>query len=329
MPQEVCYFPLDRRRFEFKVGLHKLGTDFGNADADTKVFQIDASFDCYRRSKLRARAECLSKYYQLCHYRPTVAREVACFIIHRLAHEYPDYFNVEQPKGGGTVLNCALTSEVLVFGADMQLIEAKGQVEPPYVSSLDALACQTQEDLVILRAATGRQWLSAVHLCFPNHWAAEDKIGRSFADIHSRVPGIEKITASAVALVNAMIYKGPYVRFAWGLSTDTHLNHHPQPRLGVPEYAWQGRTFSQTRPRLWLRVERQTSWGFPQEAAALFTIRTYFTDCREIKRSPSKLKALSCAIESMTPETLRYKGIADAKAEILRWLRSAETSIQE
>ena len=126
-----------------------------------------------------------------------------------------------------------------------------------------------------------------------------------------------------------MIYKGPYVRFAWGLSTDTYLNHHPHPRLDVPEYAWQGRTFSQTRPRLWLRVERQTSWGFPQIAAALFTIRTYFTDCREIKRNPSKLNALTCAIESMTPEILRYKGIADAKAEILCWLRAAETSTQE
>jgi hypothetical protein len=329
-PSKVRYFPLDRHRFELRAGLHILGTNFGNGEADTKVFQIDARFDRYRRSKLRARAERLSKYYQLRQYTPTVARQIARFITYRLAQEHAGYFSVEQVTGGGTVLNCALTSEALVFGTDMQLIEveANSQVDPPYVSSLDALACQIQEDLAVLRAAD-QHWLSAMHLCFPNHWAAEEKIGRSFAEIHSPVPGIEKISARAAALVDAMIYKGPYVRFAWGISTDTHLNHHPQPRPDVPQHAWQGRTFSRTRPELWLRVERQTSWGFPQIAAALFTIHTYFTHCRQIRRDPSKLARLTCAIESMTPEILRYKGIADAKPEILRWLRSAEASTQK
>ncbi len=328
VPPEVCYFPLDRHRFELKAGLHILGTDFGNGDADTKVFQIDASFDRYRRCKLRGRAERLSKYYQLHEYTPAVAQQIARFIIYRLAHEHAGYFSVEQRTDGSTVLNCALTSEVLVFGADMQLTEAKSQVDPPYASSLDALACQTQEDLAVLRVAD-RQWLSAVHLCFPNHWAAEEKIGRNFAEIHSPVPGIEKISARASALVDAMIYKGPYVRFAWGLSTDTHLNHHPQPRPNIAQHVWQGRTFNRTRPELWLRIERQTSWGFPLIAAALFTIRTYFADCRQIRRDPAKLARLTCAIESMTPETLRYKGIADTKPEILRWLRSAKASTQK
>lgn len=325
---EIYYFPLDRQRFEFKAGLHILGTDFGNGDADTKVFQIDASFDHYRLCKLRARAERLSKYYQLHQYTPAVAQQIARFIAYRLTQEHASDFSVEQRTHGGTVLNCALTGEALVFGADMQLIEAKSQVDPPYVSSLDALACQTQEDLAVLRVAD-RQWLSAVHLCFPNHWAAEEKIGRNFAEIHSPVPGMEKISARAHALVDAMIYKGPYVRFAWGLSTDTHLNHHPQSRPDVPQHAWQGRAFSRTRPELWLRIERQTSWGFPQIAAALFTIRTYFTDCRQIRRDSSKLARLTSAIESMTPDTLRYKGIADAKPEILRWLRSPEASTQK
>ncbi len=325
IPPEVCYFPLDRRRFELKAGLYVLGTDFGNGEADTKVFQIDASFDRYRRSKLRARSERLSKYYQLHQYTAAVAQQIARFIAYRLAQEHAGYFSVEQRTRGGMVLDCVLTREALVFGADMQLIEAKSQVDPPYVSSLDALACQMQEDLAVLRVGD-RQWLSAVHLCFPNHWAAEEKIGRNFAEIHNPVPGIEKISARAGALVDAMIYKGPYVRFAWGLSTDTHLNHHPQPRPDVPQHAWQGRTFNPARPQLWLRVERQTSWGFPQIAATLFTIRTYFTDCQKIRQDSSKLARLTGAIESMTPQTLRYKGIADAKSEILRWLRPPEAS---
>lgn len=328
VPPEVCYFPLDRGRFQFKAGLHVLGTDFGNGDADTKVFQIDANFDRYRECKLLARAERLSKYHQLHQYSPAVAQQISRFVVNRLAEEYARYFSVEQRTDGGTALNCVLTGEVLIFAPDMRLIEARGQVDPPYVSSLDALACQIQEDLAVFRM-TDQQWLSAVHLCFPNHWAAEEKIGRSFAEIHSPIPGIEKISAGAAALVDAMIYKGPYVRFAWGLSTDTHLNHHPQPRPDIAQHAWRGRTFDRGRPELWLRIERQTSWGFPEIAAALFTIRTYFTDCRQIKQSPSKLNRLTCAIESMTPEILQYKGIADAKPEILRWLHSPETSTRK
>ena len=328
MPSKVCYFPLDSRGFELKAGLHLLGTDFGNGDADAKVFQIDASFDRYRRAKLVARAECLSKYYRVHRYTPAVAQQVAHFIAYRLAREHPDHFSVEQQISGSTVLNCALTGEALVFAADMQLVEARNKVDPPYISALDALACQTQEDLAVFRMAD-REWLSAVHLCFPNHWAAEEKIGRSFSEIHSPVPGIGKISARGAALVDAMIYKGPYVRFAWGLSTDTHLNHHPQPRPDVAQHTWQGRTFDRARPALWLRIERQILWGFPQIAAALFTIRTYFTDCRQIKRDSGKLARLTCAIESMSLETLRYKGIANTKPEILRWLRSAEVSTQK
>ena len=322
-PPAASYFPIDRRRLELKPGLHMLGTDFGNGDADAKIFQIDASFDRYRASKLLARAERLSKYYRVHQYTPHVAQQIARFIAHRLVHEHPRYFSLEQRTNGGTALNCTLTEETLVFATNMQLIETGNRVDPPYVSSLDALACQMQEDLAVLRM-TDRQWLSAAHLCFPNHWAVEEKIGRNFAEIHSPVPGIEKISARADALVEAMIYKGPYVRFAWGLSTDTHLNHHPQPRPGIAQHLWRGRTFNLTRPGLWLRIERQASWGFPQIAAALFTIRTYFADCRQIKRDPTKLARLTCAIESMPLEILRYKGIASAKPEILRWLSSAE-----
>lgn len=327
MSTEVCYFPLGSHRYELRTGLHVLGTDFGNGDADQKVFQIDASFDHYRRAKLLARNERLSKYYQVHRYTPVVAQRVTRFIAWRLTQEHPTYFSVEQQTRGGTVLNCTLTGETLVFTADMQLLKARSEVDPPYASSLDALSCQTQEDVAVLRV-TDREWLSAVHLCFPNHWAAEEKIGRNFADIHSPVPGIGKISAKAEALVSAMIYKGPYVRFAWGLSTDTHLNHHPQRHSDIAQHDWRGRAFNSAQPKLWLRIERQTSWGFPDVAAALFTIRTYFTDCRQIKREPEKLIRLTRAIESMTPETLRYKGIAADKTEILRWLRSAQTSSQ-
>ena len=215
-PQAATYFPLDSGRYEVKTGLHKLGTDFGNGKVDTNIFQLDANLDHDRHVKLAARRERLSKYYQVHRYTPKVAGVIADFIVRCLAKEHPRYFAVEHLSRQRRVLHCALTDETLLFDADMRLIEATAEVYPPYTSSLDSLACQIQEDLAVVRLAR-HDWLSAIHLCYPNHWAAEAKIGRNFVTIHSPVPGIDKIGAKADALVKAIIYKGPYVRFVWGL----------------------------------------------------------------------------------------------------------------
>lgn len=319
--QVATYFPLGSGRYEVKAGLHRLGTDFGNGDVDAKVFQLDASFDRYRDVKLAARGERLSKYYQVHRYTPVLACVIASFIAQRLAQEHQQYFVLERLPRERSALNCELTRETLIFDADMRLIEARSDVQPPYVSSLDGLACQVQEDLAVIRLAR-HDWLSAVHLCFPNHWAAEVKIGRNFVSIHSPVPGIDKISANANALVRAMIHKGPYVRFVWGLGTDRHLNHHPESSRDVHEQDRQAAPFDFARPELWLRVERQTSWGFPQVMAALFTIHTYFTDCEEIRQDPVKSRKLVSAIESMTADALHYKRLAAARPQILSWLRS-------
>ncbi|NIO43922.1 MAG: DUF3445 domain-containing protein, partial [Burkholderiales bacterium] len=314
------YFPLDSGRYEVKTGLHRFGTDFGNGDVDAKVFQLDASFERYRNAKLAARSERLSKYYQMHRYTPALACATASFIAQRLAQEHQQYFVLEHLPRERSALNCALTRETLIFDADMRLIEVYSDVQPSYVSSLDGLACQVQEDLAVIRMAR-HDWLSAVHLCFPNHWAAEAKIGRNFVTIHSPVPGIDRISANANALVSAMVYRGPYVRFAWGLGTDRRLNQHPEPSRDVCD-GQAAAPFDLARPELWLRVERQTSWGFPQVAAALFTIRTYFTNCQDIRQDPVKSRKLLSAIESMTPAALHYKRLAAAHAQILSWLRS-------
>ncbi len=191
---------------------------------------------------------------------------------------------------------------------------------PSYTSALDALACQIQEDLaVVCRRADGSDGLAAVHLCSPNHWAAEEKIGRHFAQVHAPVAGMGLLNQRSADLIRAMIERGPYVRFAWGLGTDTRLNHHPEPPPGIPPADWQGRHFDPEHPRLFVRVERQVLWGFPQQEAALFTIRTYFRDCARL--TPQERTQLRLAISSMTPQTLAYKGLAAHHDPILEWLK--------
>ena len=68
------------------------------------------------------------------------------------------------------------------------------------------------------------------------------------------------------------------------------------------------------------RIERQVMWGLPQQEAAIFTIRTYFQDCHHIKQNPELRSQLCAAIESMTRESLIYKGLLESKPDILQWL---------
>lgn len=314
------YFPLEKGRYEVKPGLMPFGVNLGNR-ADQQVFQIDDSASQFRQFKLLARTERLTKYYQTWNYSPSVASAIAQLIVDRLTQEHPHYFHYQ--KGTINCLHNQLTGETLIFDPQWQLQQVEGStVLPPYASALDALAMQIQEDLaVVSRAADGSNWLSAIHVCYPNHWAAEEKIGKNFASVHQPVAGMEKINQRAAMIVNTMIDHRPTLRFGWGLSTDTRLNHHPQPPPDVCDHQWYGRQFNPSNPRLYLRIERQVIWGLPEVNAALFVIRTYFRDCCIIKREPRLQAKLMAAIASMTSDSLIYKGLADSKDDILAWLK--------
>jgi hypothetical protein len=106
------------------------------------------------------------------------------------------------------------------------------------------------------------------------------------------------------------------VRFAWGITWDDELNHHPEP----PPAPNRRPRFDPEDPRAFLRVERQTVWGFPEVGAALFTIRTYLYDVAEIRRDPARRGDLAAAVASMSPASLAYKGLAPSRDPLLRWL---------
>jgi hypothetical protein len=183
---------------------------------------------------------------------------------------------------------------------------------------LDALAAQVPEDIAIISTApNAHHWLSALHLCSPNHWSAEEKIGKTFAAIHEPVAGILAINQREEEWVRTMVNAvDGLMRFAWGVATDRTLNHHPQNDSG--------RRFDRSHPGALLRVERQTIWGLPEVGAGLFTIRTSFIDCAEIRSCEQERKSLISAIRSMTAESLRYKGIDGFKDDLLNWLASHE-----
>jgi len=316
LPPPARYRPWLSGRYETGPGLRRLDSDQGNGAADTRIFQLDRDWDGYIEAKHRARAEALDKYVAM---DLAPEEQIACcrHVIDILLREHPRLFAWEDTPEGG-ILSCMLSGQRLYLDPACRLQHVGGARHVPYVSTLDALACQVQEDLVLVRLGGGGDSVCALHVCFPNHWAPADKLGRDFAALHAPVPGMERTRQRGPALLQAALKKGPYVRFAWGLATDTRLNHHPEPPPGHDPEAWQGRCFDPSRPRLFVRVERQTLSGLPGTRLVLFTIRTRFTDVAAL--DDGELDALIRALDSMSPAQRRYKGLAARWPAVRQWL---------
>jgi hypothetical protein len=294
---------------------------------DARLFQLDRQWADYRQEKMRVREERLEKYVCQDGLKKTVEQALVAQCLDRLPKEYPQYFRTQRREQSGWILHCDLTGEDLYFDQQWTYLHSKSSQcstqypEPQYISGMDALACQLQEDLAIIEInERGKERLTALHLCYPNHWAAEDKIGCDFAAMHGPVPGFEILARNARPLMKHLLHTGPYVRFAWGLATDTRLNHHPQPPADmISAQAWQGRAFNPAQSQLYLRIERQVILGLPEAGALLFTIRTYFENI--VNLEDGRKDQLRLAIESMDEATLLYKGIGPCRDDILEWLR--------
>jgi len=318
LPPAAVYFPPAEGRYEVKPGLRPLGTDFGNGAADRWIFQFDERFPAYRQVKLTARAERLATYYQTRDLTPEVAGIVCRFTARRLVEEHPDLFALSEEEGG-TVLRCELTGETLRFDQGMSRVSG-GAADPPYIDPLDALASQLQEDLCIVRRRDGKDWAAAIHLCFPHRWTAEAKIGQDFVAMHLPVPHMASFRKPG--MVTTMIEHGPYVRFAWDLTADDCLNRHHDPPSGFDGPDRRALRFDPANPRLFMRVGREVLWGFPAQETALLAIHVSFLSGEALRGDPVWQARICSAIESMSPESLRYKDLDGQRDDLLAWLRS-------
>lgn len=182
------------------------------------------------------------------------------------------------------------------------------QSQIPAPSTLEDIALMVPEDLAIVTTNGTQDWLAFGHLCAPSHWALEEKIGRSFATAHQPVPGFHRTAAVAPKMIDAMVNKGPWVRFVWSLESDDRPNHHPDAPPGWDQAEWWGRQFK-AKQRFWVRVERQCLIPLPQVQSALFTIRLSWWPMEEILPQPHLKQPLIQALQGMTEAERAYKGI--------------------
>jgi hypothetical protein len=268
------------------------------------VFQIDDNYDHYIENKLACLKENIHKNFYEERLSSTTATAVNRYLVQQLLQEYPNQFKL-QPSGNQFELINLKTDEHLFWRTDWKEIESE-----KYVSLLDGLCSQVQEDLAVVQLENENDYLTAIHLCSPNHWAPGDKTGKPFYAVHAPVPEMERTLLHYKKMLLSIVNSSsPMTRFAWGVATDKRLNHHPEPPSGINPIDWWGRQHD-NKTTCYVRSERQNLVGFSEVNAFLFTIRTYFYPIKELTRN-EKEKLLS-AIKSMSPASLRYKGLENS-----------------
>ncbi|MCL4796668.1 MAG: DUF3445 domain-containing protein [Bryobacteraceae bacterium] len=176
----------------------------------------------------------------------------------------------------------------------------------PLPRSLEQLPFLMAEDVAIVQLDGEREWLAFGHVCLPSSWRLEDKIGRPFLEVHRPVPGFPQ--QGAAAMVRSLASKGPYERFAWGVTNLDVLDQEAGVHAGVePE-------------PLYVRVERQSMHPLPGCDAWLFLIHPANTPVWQL--TAAQRQALAAALESMTAEQAAYKGLATTRAAVIGKLRS-------
>jgi Protein of unknown function (DUF3445) len=185
---------------------------------------------------------------------------------------------------------------------------------------LDALALSCQEDIVIMRGSARSDWAEALSVSFPSGWDPREKLAENFERIHEPIADNARLLKASGNTMKALLTKGPFIRFSWGLTINPSLDNHPSsPKPELPQ-AWLENP-NELVKHSYLRMERQTTFPMPDLERGLFSIRVYVTPLLErLERDPSLRSRLARFIASVKPEVIAYKGMAQITPAILRWL---------
>lgn len=306
LPLPIPYFPISRRPFEFSPGLKKLDVSRTN-DATQHLFQVDQQWFHYQQQKQHVLTQSASDY--CCEYKLPTTTQQRCinFITQRLSIEHPDYFSIENTGTHKRFIN-HLSGEKFIFNDKFDLQESTQY--PIDKTLLDAVCRQLQEDVCVIQFDDQTDYIAYLHLCFPNHWAAKDKIGQNFIESHAAVPDMDKINRQATPLMQSLLRNSPMERFTWGITNDEILDKHPK-------YPRPVRSCSNLS-EYFLRIERQVMIGFPEVNALLFLIRSYHQPLAQL--TVQERQRLAYSIRTMSPTTAQYKGLDGCRDTIISLL---------
>ncbi|GGL80822.1 hypothetical protein GCM10010840_18280 [Deinococcus aerolatus] len=327
MPAPTVYRPFLNGMYTVSAGLFRLGAASTgqaipwreNGAPESHTFALDDHYERFVVSKWAAHRRALHEYAGEANLSPDLRAAALNFTARTLAAESDGAMTWDGQTFGNRLLGWEARLDPRHGGLtslrrfDAPLAGLRSDLEPR--GALDFLGLNAPEDLAIIarEPQTGRDWLAATHVLSPERWDPRDKLGRDFVAVHVPVAGSGPMNATAPRLVEAVIGRGPFVRFAWGITGDGRLDHHPAAPGGE-------RLASFDPDRTFVRVERQTLTGFPAAHGALFTIRPYVYPLHVAVRVPAHAQALAAALRTMTPDQQIYKGLRAILPELLIWL---------
>ena len=192
-----------------------------------------------------------------------------------------------------------MTQEISDAAAKFILDNYPIKLKEPH--NLANIATQIQEDFAVHRLSDSYDWLAASYICLPSSWAPEEKMGKSFDEIHKIIPGMS--LKNSRKILEAVIYQGPFQRFVWGLIYENELNYHPSIKR---------KPFNPDEPLFFVKVEKQMMIGLPEHKSLLFVLRQHL-----IPESETDIPLLHKALIGMTKEQKAYKGISEVFIDYL------------
>ena len=180
-----------------------------------------------------------------------------------------------------------------------------------------ALELAFEEDLAVLDGeSTTLPWL---RVCVPSRWAPEEKLGLPFAAVHAPVADNTALQAAGAQLVRLVTAGDCWERFVWTVTPSGRYDQHPLRHSPEP---WPQTSEPQDfAAQCFLRGERQTFFPVARGTRqAVFTIRVMLQPLTQAVAVPESAQRLHDSLASMCDAVLAYKGLAAARAPLLRWL---------
>lgn len=196
---------------------------------------------------------------------------------------------------------------------DIGATSGRGGAAP---TTSDNVVFSLQEDFVILKVTDGSLRAEYLSVCFPSRWDPREKLGLDFMAIHQPVADNQMLQAAGPNLMAMAFMKQPMLRHVWLIVPNPALDQHPENNV-----AWWRESLADPAPllpRLYFRIERQTTWPLPQFERAVFFIRLMMSPLLEVLRAaPGRAAELAASLRSMTPAVVAYRGMTDALPRLL------------
>jgi len=298
------YFPFSDDVYKPTMGVQAL--------LDNSLIEVDiSSYQEELALKNALLAEEYHQYFQALPDTEPMQWETIALLLPCMAQLYPQHFTLYIDGSRWTWRNALLHDEItFILGKRSSL------PLPP----LDWLGRQVQEDLLLLDGS-GKEGLPLVagHLCFPNAWCLDDKMGKSFLGIHHPVPLFAQYLGRSTSLLLERLKVGrPVWRVNWSIKGTNRLNYMPRFSYEEEQVA-QDFTVENIGERCFLRLERQTLSRLPLTNGILFTIRTYQAPIATIVHNTEHVRRISGVVRTMPEELLHYKSIATYKDVLLNY----------